>query len=151
MTRTATPDPRLAQNEQLLAVIREFLPELATLHEAMDGAYEDGLYRFYGQSFKVYGLQTYTERARELFGRMAAAASVTLDDRFLEILQVGTGKHFEMDHNRDWSFHTRPIVEAFLHARYFVEMMDHYGQTLETAPTLLPSGWAAILVLFRQR
>ena len=33
-----------------------------------------------------------------------------------------------MTHNDDWPRHARPLVEAFLHAKYFVEMMVKYGR-----------------------
>jgi hypothetical protein len=39
------------------------------------------------------------------------------------------------------------MVEAFCHARYFVEMAVTYGQKLTAPPRLLPSGWAALLHL----
>ena len=29
---------------------------------------------------------------------------------------------FEDEHNKEWSKHTGPFVEAFFHARYFLEM-----------------------------
>jgi hypothetical protein len=46
---------------------------------------------------------------------------------------------------------TRPIVEAFFHARYFLEMAVRYGKELATAPCLLPSGWASLLYLYGLR
>jgi hypothetical protein len=53
--------------------------------------------------------------------------------------------------NRHWPEATRPIVEAFFHARYFLEMAVRYGRQLSVAPQLLPSGWAALLYLYRLR
>lgn len=47
--------------------------------------------------------------------------------------------------------HTRPIVEAFLHAKYFLEMMIKYAREMDAAPIMLPTGWAAILELYNQR
>ncbi len=52
--------------------------------------------------------------------------------------------------NPDWARHTRPILEAFFHARFFLEMAVRYAG-LEKAPTTLPSGWAALLCLYRIR
>ena len=40
----------------------------------------------------------------------------------LEIVSDGTGKSFTHEHNTRWLEVTRPIVEAFLHARFFLEM-----------------------------
>jgi hypothetical protein len=42
-------------------------------------------------------------------------------------------------------------VEAFLHAKYFVEMMVKHGRAMDQASEQLPSAWAAILELYRQR
>lgn len=61
------------------------------------------------------------------------------------------GKRFEMAHNQEWTRHTRPFVEAFFHARFFLEMAVKYGRELESAPTTLPSGWAALLCLYGMR
>jgi hypothetical protein len=46
---------------------------------------------------------------------------------------------------------TRPIVEAFFHARYFLEMVCGYGRQLTEPPSPLPSGWAAVLYLYGLR
>ena len=49
--------------ETVLTAIKESLPELRKLLARADGHWggEDGFYRFYHQSFKVYGLQKVTE------------------------------------------------------------------------------------------
>jgi hypothetical protein len=46
---------------------------------------------------------------------------------------------------------TRPILEAYQHAKYFLEMAVKYGSQLERPPNLLPSGWAAVLHLYGLR
>ena len=74
-----------------------------------------------------------------------------LDGWFEGIVAEGTGRVFDMSHNDDWLRHTRPIVEAFFHARYFLEMACRYGKELEHPPTLVPSGWAAVLYLYGLR
>jgi hypothetical protein len=63
----------------------------------------------------------------------------------------GTGKPFELEHNKRWLEVTRPIVEAFFHARYFLDMAVRYGRSLEELPMTLPSGWAALLYLYQLR
>jgi hypothetical protein len=70
---------------------------------------------------------------------------------FRAIVAEGTGKTFDLEHNQRWLEETRPIVEAFFHARYFLEMAVRYGKALEHPPRLLPSGWAAFLYLFDLR
>ena len=71
---------------------------------------------------------------------------------FREIIDAGAGgKEFEVAHSQEWTRHTRPFVEAFFHARFFLEMAVKYGKELETAPASLPSGWAALLCLCGMR
>jgi hypothetical protein len=56
-----------------------------------------------------------------------------------------------MHHNQKWAMITRPIVEAFLHSKYFIEMAVKYGKELEEAPQCMPSGWAALTELYKIR
>ena len=56
----------------------------------------------------------------------------------------------EVKDNANWTVVTRPIVEAFFHARYFLEMAVRYS-TLEEPPMPLPSGYAALLYLYGLR
>lgn len=112
--------------------------------------YEDGIYRLYHQSFKVYYMQEATEQMVRAF-QSILPGTVELNADFMQIVKDGTGKEFDMSHNKDWLKHTRPIVEAFLHAKYFLEMMIKYGKTLETAPHSLASGWASVLYLYNTR
>lgn len=63
----------------------------------------------------------------------------------------GTGHVFDLSHNRNWLDHTRPMFEAFFHARYFLEMAIRYGRKLDHPPRVLPSGWAALLCLYGLR
>lgn len=51
----------------------------------------------------------------------------------------------------NWTAATRPMLEAFFHARYFLEMVCKYGETLKSAPGLLPRGWASVLYLYNLR
>jgi hypothetical protein len=43
------------------------------------------------------------------------------------------------------------IVEAFFHARSFLEMAVKYGRDLEYPPKLMPSGGVALLHLYNLR
>lgn len=71
---------------------------------------------------------------------------------FEEIIEAGAGgKDFELGHNKNWSQHTRPFVEGFFHAKYFLEMIVKYGKEMEEPPDMLPSGWAALLCLYELR
>lgn len=110
--------------------------------------YEDGFYRYYHQSFKVYGLQTETERAVGVLRELLPERKLNL--AFEEIIRDGTGKEFQMEHNRNWSQHTRPILEGFCHAKFMVEMAVRYAD-LPAPQQPMSSGWAALLYLYDLR
>ena len=108
-------------------------------------------FRPWKSAFKVYGLQTETGRIVEAL-RSVAPGGTTFSPMFEEIYQAGaSGKQFEMAHNREWTAHTRVFLEAFFHARYFLEMAVKYGKELQASPATLPSGWAALLCLYNLR
>jgi hypothetical protein len=69
---------------------------------------------------------------------------------FLQIVRQGTGKEFTTADNNRWTLVTRPIVEAFFHARFFLEMAVRYA-ALDGPPRPLPSGYAALLYLYQLR
>lgn len=133
---------------RLLANLKARLPHLHDLLQACDDhwGFEDPVYRFYHQSFKVYQLQKQTERIVTLLRELLPDSD--LNALFFEIVSQGTGKTFSPEHNRDWPGHTRAIVEAFFHARFFLKMASRYAE-LPAPPNPLPSGWAALLCLYR--
>ena len=139
-----------ANDAELLRRIKADLPALRDLlaRSSDRHGYDDPVYRFYHHSFKVFNLQTRTEEI------VAALRSLLpqreLNPLFLEIVASGTGKTFSLDQNADWPRHTRPILEAYFHARFFLEMADRF-HSLPKAPTTLPSGWAALLCLYGLR
>lgn len=135
---------------ELVANLKTMLPTLRQLYEKYSDHwnYEDGIYRFYHQSFKVYRLQAATE---EIVAALKALSSEPLNEWFAQIIAEGTGKQFSMEVNSRWLAETRPIVEAFFHARFMLEMAVRYGAELEKAPSMLPSGWAAFLYLYNLR
>lgn len=136
----------------LFAAIKRDLPRLEELLAEVEGrrCYEDGLYRFYHQSFKVYHrLQPHTLEMVEAL--RALAPERPLHPYLEEILREGTGVEFVSEHNGRWTEVTRPIVEAFLHARYFLEMAVKYGRELEAPPRIMPFGWAAVLYFYGLR
>ena len=142
---------RLQKDQLLLDTIKSRLPELECLRVPFQVMYEDGIYRFYHHSFKVCQLQDSTTRVVDIFKDIAKVTDNQLCEWFEQIVTAGTGLVWESNHNLNWTLHTRPIVEAFLHTKYFLEMMSKYGRELEAAPTMLPTGWAAILELYNQR
>lgn len=134
---------------ELLRRIKANLPSLRDLlARSSDRSYEDPIYRFYHHSYKVFGLQNRTEETVAALRNLLPQRN--LNPLFLEIVAQGTGRVFSIDQNADWPRHTRPILEAFFHARYFLEMAVRY-EALPEPPRPLPSGWAALLCLYGLR
>ena len=136
---------------QLLSKIKEQLPKLEELLAQVESHWgiEDSFYRFYHQSFKVYHVQQTTKEICNALQNLLPGRE--MNEWFGKIIADGTGHEFEMSHNRDWLHHTRPILEAFFHAHFFLKMVVKYGRELQSAPEILPSGWAAVLYLFNLR
>ena len=140
-----------AEEARLLAAIAKELPRLDELLRSVNShwACEDLVYRFYHQSFKVFGLQGLTANIVEAL--LGLAPHLPLNSWFMEIISEGTGREFTMEMNQRWTEATRPIVEAFFHARYFLEMACKYGKELTAPPQPMPSGWAALMELYGLR
>lgn len=135
----------------LFANLKTKLPELKALLDRINSEwfYEDNFYRFYHQSFKVYYAQGTIEECVMLLEGLQPG--VPLNNWFVQIVKDGTLEKFESSHNNDWLKHTRPILEALAHCKYFLEMAVKYGTELEKPITLLPNGWAAFLYLYGLR
>lgn len=75
---------------ELLSNIHGKLPELEKLLNEISSrsVYEDGIYRFYHQSLKVYHLQLYTQRIVEAL-RSLAPTGATSNPYFDEIYKSG--------------------------------------------------------------
>lgn len=97
----------------------------------------------------MYGLQETTKTIVAALQELRSERR--LNESFMQIVHNGTGKTFDPAHNRQWPEVTRPILEAFFHARYFLEMVVRYGRRLEHPPRCLPSGWASVLYLYGLR
>ena len=54
------------------------------------------------------------------------------------------------EEKQEWDRHTRPMLEAFAHAKFMVEMAVRYAD-LPLPPVPMPSGWAALLYLYDLR
>lgn len=147
---TLLPRTRAESEEALVRNLRARLPELTALLEecSSHSGFEDPIYRFYHQSFKVYALQDQTSRIVSVLESLAPDRP--LNPWFRQIVEEGTGKSFKHEDNADWTSVTRPILEAFFHARFFLEMAVRYA-TLREPPLSLPSGYAALLHLYGLR
>jgi len=140
-----------ADEERLLKAIKENREGLTSLLERARShwEYEDPVYRFYHGSFKVFSVQQLTLAI--VSALRALLPERELNKQFLEILSEGTGKVFTTAANADWDHSTRPLLEAFFHARYFLEMAVKYGDELDEPTNLLSSGWAGLLYLYNLR
>lgn len=138
-------------DELLLRAIKENLDDLKALRDraSSHSEYEDPIYRFYHGSFKVYGIQSLT--LQMISALRALLPGRSLNERFLRIVNDGTGREFTPEANANWETTTRPLLEAFFHAQYFLEMVVKYGEELDEPPSALPSGWAAVLHLYNMR
>ena len=84
---------------RLLQNIKARLPELEALLRQQDsGRWEDLFYRFYHQSWKVYGIQRSTLAI--VAALRALLPEVPLNPNFERILAEGTGKMFTPEANR---------------------------------------------------
>lgn len=96
----------------------------------------------------MFGLQEQTQAIVILLQALVPERS--LSPRFAAIIAAGTEREFQPEDNANWDAVTRPIVEAFLHARFFLEMSVRYSK-LDRPPNPLPSGYAALLCLYGLR
>lgn len=140
-----------AESEPLLLAIKARLEELTLLLESVSSHwhFEDKFYRFYHQSFKLHGIQQDTVKIVETLQSLWPEHE--LNPWFLQIVGEGTGREFSAEDNRDWLSKCRPLLEAFFHAKTMLELAVKYGRELDHAPSMMPSGWAALLYLYNVR
>jgi hypothetical protein len=132
--------------------VRAHLGELEDLLEEITSmwVYDDLIYRFWHQSFKVYGLQQYTLRVDKLLKHLAPEGTA-MHPWYIETLKAGCDKKFEIQHNAVWLQETRPIVDAFFHAKYMLEMVVKAAQEEHEPSGFISSAWAAVLELYQIR
>lgn len=142
---------RAERETLLIANMKQRLPDMAALLDRVESHWgmEDSVYRYYHGSFKTYHIQEYTTEIVTLF--QSLLPGVPLSEAFMLIIADGTGKEFSLDHNQAWSKHTRPMLEAFFHAHFFLKMLIKYAVELNGPVELLPSGWALCLYLYDLR
>ncbi len=155
--------------EILLANIQAQLPHLRTVLESASThwGYEDPIYRFYHQSFKVDGIW---ESTGNIVCALKGLSEHPFNKWFQRIIDEGGPSHHGPDEmfsengkldpawiasNHDiaasWLRENRPKLEAFFHAKFMLEMAVKYGSQLKEPPIELPSGWAALLYLYDLR
>jgi hypothetical protein len=150
LSRSLTPEKRQRLEKLLLKRIKRHKGELKKTLQEMSGhwTYEDHFYRYYHGSYKVYRTQTTTDQAVKLLRQLLPERELNLT--FEQIIHEGTGKKFKLAHNKNWDKHTRPMLEAFAHAKFMIEMALRYAN-LTKLPQPMPSGYAALLYLYDLR
>lgn len=92
-----------------------------------------------------------TRQALDFFTRIAPE-STTLNDWYSSIAAEAVSKEFDWNKtNPIWLAETLPVLQGFWHSKYFLEQMLAAADELETAPEVLPSGWAAVRYLYNLR
>ncbi len=138
-------------SDKLLANIKKNKTEIEKLCDVFRQLEEDYVYRFYHQSFKIFGATAQIKQAKELF-EWLAPDSFPLNEWFCSIADTVIGKEFDLAKtNQIWLKERRPILEAFWHSKYFLKQMLIAADELETSPQILPSGWAAVFYLYNLR
>lgn len=133
---------------ELLGAIKQRPDDIDGLLKGFAEAEEDGVYRYYHQSLKVYALQRAVKVAQRLFEDLAPEHT-RLNAWCVSICQAACEHQFDSGRsNENWQAETRPILEGFWHCSYFLRMMARYGRELEEPPSVLPYGWAAVLYLY---
>ncbi len=144
-------DIKQIQSELLLNKIKANLAEIERLYKNFIPFEEDYIYRFYHQSFKVFGAVEEIRAARILFEKIAPDG-IKINYWYSQITDEAIGKSFDWEKtNADWLNETRPILEAFWHSKYFLEQMISCANNLDESSQILPSGWAAVLYLYNLR
>lgn len=106
---------------------------------------EDGIYRFYNQSFKAFYLQESTEQIANLLKKLL---NIPLNQIYLDIISEGTGKEFTEDTNKSWTKEVQPIVNAFLHSLHILKLIVKYGLDSTDKKRMDGNGWSTILVIY---
>lgn len=150
LSRRIAPEERNRLEMLLLKRLKERKLDLEKTLQEMGShwTYEDHFYRYYHASFKAYRVQATTEKAVKLLGDLMPERKLNVI--FKHIIREGTGKEFKLEHNRNWDRCVRPMLEAFCHAKFMVEMAVRYAD-VEKPPRPMPSGYAALLYLYDLR
>jgi hypothetical protein len=149
-SRLLKPEIRQQLELLLLERLKQRKADLEKMLRVMSDhwTYEDYFYRYYHGSFKVYRARNTTAQAVKLLRELLPERELNLS--FENIISDGAGTEFNLRHNKKWDNHARPILEAFAHAKFMIEMAVRYA-VLSKPPQELPSGYAALLYLYDLR
>jgi hypothetical protein len=117
--------------DSLFLRIKSRLPELEETARDLEEAEEDGVYRLYHGSNKVFFLQSPVRAAFSLIKEIGGENDPP-NFEYAQILEAGTAHQFSETTNANWESETTPVLEAFWHTKYFIQMMVKYAKELET-------------------
>jgi len=136
---------------QLLDNIKTHREKIANVLAWFRKEEPDLVYRFYHQSFKVFIMTSLVNSADELF-KSLSPDSRELDPWYVQITSTALSRKFEdSETNENWFEVTTPVLLAFWNSKYMLERMLVAADELAEPPTILPSGWAAVLYLYGLR
>jgi hypothetical protein len=130
--------------------IKARLPELVEIAATLEEAEEDGVYRLYHGSYKFFYLQDPVKVAFEVIKEIGGESDPPHFE-YARIVAAGTTHQMSAPTNQNWEAETKPILEAFWHTKYFINMMVKYAKELETVEMPMQPGMAAVLYLFELR
>lgn len=135
----------------MLANIKSNIDVVESLAGSFRKSEPEFIYRFYHQSFKVYGYKHLIKYSVDFYEKISPE-SRPLNAWFKSIVDDGLAREFDSDAtNQNWLQEVQPLLEAFWHSKYFSEQMLSVALTLDTAPEILPFDWAAVLYLYDLR
>jgi hypothetical protein len=108
---------------------------------------EDGVYRFYHGSNKVFFLQDPVKEAFTLIKEIGGESDPP-NFEYARIVEAGTAHQFSETTNENWEAETKPILDASSHTKYSINMMVKYAKELETVESPLEPGVVAVLYLW---
>lgn len=150
MARIVGTDTHQERIDALFLRIKARLPKLESVARDLEEIEENGIYRFYHGSYKVFYLQDPVKEAFTLIKEIGGESDPP-NFEYARIIEAGTAHQFTATTNENWEAETKPILEAFWHTKYFVNMMVKYGKELEKVERALQPGMAAVLYLFELR
>jgi hypothetical protein len=107
------------QLERIDALLRRIKARMADIdawlaESADEWCEEDGVYRFYHQSMKVFYLQDLTRKGFTLISEIGGEQDPP-HEWYCQVVKEGTAGDFNEKTNDEWLQQTRPILEAFWH------------------------------------
>jgi hypothetical protein len=108
-----------------------YLKDLETLLQEVNNFwdYDDVMYRYYNKSSKTYYAQKITAKIVNMLRIINPyQQECKVDRNFLDIIDKGTIKTFDVNKDDDWKSNSQYMLEAMFHAKYMLELAVKYGR-----------------------